>query len=332
MIGQTTTAFALSMAVAVAVIYFIILRFMDLNEKEPFWAMAAALGVGAGLAALTRGLVDTRVLELENFGGSLTREVAKFLALIAVLALLTSSRRVRGWSEFHGLMDGVVYGTAVGLGFAVGEAFLRELAVAGTPSASLAVSRFDILWATALSGLAEGLFGAVVGAGFGLASLTRLYAARLVWIVGGLIGAVLLHWGYLEFVRGGDIASQSLLRSWIALTLPLLFVLTVTVVALRRERRAIEEELADESTGVVTKEDLRALRSFFGRRLMHAKRFLGGDFDGWYALRTLHNRQVQLALSKQQGRRLGSRGEDEAESVRRAVLQARREYEEASAS
>ena len=44
-VGGTSGLYALSLAVVVAAIYLALVRFMDLNEKEPLWAVGLLFSV-----------------------------------------------------------------------------------------------------------------------------------------------------------------------------------------------------------------------------------------------------------------------------------------------
>ena len=124
-------AYALSLAVVVAAIYLALVRFMDLNEKEPLWAVGLLFALGAVSAVVLPLLSGSVVLELSTIWGPVAEEAAKFVAFAAGAIALGMVARSRGWSEINGLMDGVVYGTAVGFGYATGEAFVRELSFGG---------------------------------------------------------------------------------------------------------------------------------------------------------------------------------------------------------
>jgi hypothetical protein len=314
MVLMATGTFALSLAVVVGLVYLGIARLMDLNEKEPVWAMSVALALGALAAIALPLLVDSVTLELKNFQASFWEELAKFAALLVAVALFDGLSRLRGWSEINGLMEGVMYGTAVGLGFATGEAFARELAFGGLVDL-VGVSRFDVLWTTLLDGLSDGLFGAIVGAGFGLAVQARHTTLRLAYPVIGLAGAILAQYVFL-LVQGSEGGSSGQLRSWLALLLPVVFVLTVVLFSLAQERRALETNLAPEGrAGVLTDEEIRLVQDPARRRREYTRRLASGDLDGWAALRTLHNRSVQLALVKR-------RAEREPDPQRRAAIDA----------
>jgi protease PrsW len=321
----TDPLFALSVAVLVAAVYVVVLRMVDLNEREPLWALLLALGLGALSAAIAAAVVDPAFRVLDTFGEALTSEAGKLVALVLAIAALEGVSRLRGWSELNGTVDGVIYGAAVGLGWAVGEAFHREMlagatAVAGDPSG------LTLLWTTVVDGLSEGLFGAIVGAGFGVALGARRAAARLLLPLLGFAVAVAVHFGHAELATGDSLAGASG-RSLAALLLPLALVVLLTGFGLVRERRAIADELADEAAdGVVSGDDLERLRSPRARRAYAGARLRTGDFEGWLNARALHNRQVQLALTERRlrgesdpGRRAGI--DAEATQLRASILQ-----------
>lgn len=328
-------AYALSLTVIVAAIYLAVVRFMDLNEKEPLWAVGMIFFFGAVAGLVLPLIVSSTVLELNTFYGPLAEELAMFLALVVGMVALGMVARSRGWSEVSGLMDGIVYGTAVGFGFATGTEFFRELSfsAAVTPGE---VGPLAVLWSTALTGLADGLFGGIMGAGFGAAVGARSAFQRFAYPVVGLAGAILAHIGYVVLSQGNSLGgSEALIRTWIALLLPLIFIAAVIAIALGRENRAIREELRGEAgSGAVTEDELRVLQSSAGRRSQYLSAFMKGDFDRWLTLKELHNRQVQLALAKHRlrgetdpGRRAEIEGE--VERLRASVLEMKREPDSA---
>jgi protease PrsW len=295
--------FAISVAVLVAAIYLVVLRLIDPNEKEPLWALALVLFIGLVSAAIVSASVDEEFRSLSLVGTSLTAEVTKFAAIAIGLVALEGISRVRGWSEFNGIVDGVVYGAAAGLGYAVGLVLVRELSFGGSILDVVDTSSgFDTLWSNAVFGLREGVFGAIIGAGFGAALSGRGGALRLALPVVGLVVAFGVHVGYFAFSDGNSISGDSF-RPLVALLLPVALIAALMLMALARERTAIAEELADEArSGTVTEEDLELLRSPGRRRAEYLRKLASGDLDGWLALRALHNRQVQLALVERRAR------------------------------
>lgn len=309
----TPGLYALSLAVVVAAIYLALVRFMDLNEKEPLWAVGLLFFLGALAAAAVALIVPSTVRELSVVWGAVSDETARFIAFSVGAAVLAIVASHKGWSEIGGLMDGVVYGAAAGFGFATGSAFVRELSVGGALDAA---GPFTTLWTTALLGLSDGLFGAIIGAGFGAAVGARSPLRRAGYPVLGFAGAILAHYAYVVLAEGNSLGgAEGLARTWVALLLPLIFVAAVVVLALAREMKAIREELSEErASGAVTEEEHGLLQSFVARRALYARLLFGGDLNGWLAARTLHNRQVQLALAKR-------RDDGEVERLRAAVLE-----------
>lgn len=291
-----SASYALSVAIVIAIIYMFVIRLVDLNEREPLWAMALMFAVGAVAAGLVEIVFNDPSWELNTFKEAFSSELGKFVALVAGFGILSAVARMRGWSELNGLMDGVIYGVAVGLGFATGAGFLRHLEI-GEAAVFFDVTPFGLIWASALTGLAQGLFGAIQGAGFGAAVDARDDARRIGLPIVGLVAAIIVHMIFRYIAQGASIGSGATLRGWIAAIIPLLLVIAAAILALRRESDAVAAELADEAaSGTVTERELALLRNPAARRREYAKTFFKGDFDGWQALRQLHNRQVQLAL------------------------------------
>lgn len=307
-----------------AIVYLIVIRFMDLNEKESFSGIALVFLIGGIAGVALRSFADTATLELETYAGPVIIEGAKFVALAVGLAILGGIGRSRGWSEMGGVMDGVVYGATAGLGLATGASLVAELTLGDVLTAS-GPGDFATI---ALYGLSEGLFGAAIGAGFG-AAVVGGAARRVTTVIVGYLVAVGLHIGYVVLARGSALASQGYSRTIIALLVPVAFVLLVVLVALGREKRAIRRQLADEAhAGVVSESELKLLDSFLARRGTYMRAFFKGDFSGWMATRALHNRQVQLALAEQRAERetepdRKARIQREIEALRAAILEAK---------
>lgn len=75
MAAQVTAggAYALSLAIIVAIIYLALVRFMDLNEKEPLWAVGMMFLLGAVTATVLPLLIGYSVLELNPVLGPCPR-------------------------------------------------------------------------------------------------------------------------------------------------------------------------------------------------------------------------------------------------------------------
>ena len=124
-----------------AVIYLLFIRAIDLYEREPLryvipvfvWGFAVATTVSLifnTLFQFTLGSV-TSVSTARFFtavvSAPVVEESSKGLALLIIFLIAYLMRRRTGVIEFSGVMDGIVYGSAVGFGFAIAEDFLYGL-------------------------------------------------------------------------------------------------------------------------------------------------------------------------------------------------------------
>lgn len=291
-------AASLAVTAVVALLYLLVVRLLDFNEKEPLWAVLMLFGGGAVAAALLLMLTPGAFLELNPLAGNIAIEIARFSAVGAGIGVLVLVGRSKGYSEINGLLDGVVYGSAGGFGFATGLAFTREILLP-TPELPLNAAGVGGYGEIALVGLSDGLFGALIGIGFAAALDARSHAKRALVGVGGLLAAIAAHLLYDALAKGAPFSDSAMIRKWAALLLPVIVVVVTVVVALRFEKGAIAEELASEAeTGAVSPEELGVLQSWAARQGQYLSRLAKLDLGGWSALHSLHNRQVQLALAK----------------------------------
>jgi hypothetical protein len=238
---------------------------------------------------------------------------------------------VRGWQEFNGTMDGFVYGACAGLGFATANEVRAELLFASMPLAGEPVGLFSGVVTIALRGLADGVLGALIGAGIGAATEARSFVGKLLLPFAGLFVAVVAHAGYVELAHGNALSGmEGLVRSQIALVLPIVALVAIIAYALRRERKAMDTQLpAEQETGAVTPEELATLRSWSAKNRAYWKALGQKDLRRWTGLKALHNRQAQLALLKEKSSRqinpqLRASAEEEVRRVREAIFEQKR--------
>ena len=237
---------------AVSWIYLTLVRFIDVNEREPVWSLGLAFLLGSGAAGLVSLLVDPVTRVLTPWVGAAAEEIAKGLAYGACLLVFAGIARIRGWFELSDLVDGIVYGIAIGLGFSAGKAFLGDMSFG-----AYSVEPFKIGAAIvngALVGLGHGLFGGVTGLGVGLAVEAQGKIRRVVYPVVGVAGAIGLNGLFRILAHGNALdARETVYRAWLAVAIPLVGLIVVGIVGLGRERRTIERQLAPElDSGLVT--------------------------------------------------------------------------------
>lgn len=329
----------LATTLLVIVVYFWVVRVLDMNEKEPLWAMTLLFVLG-GLASLALPvLVPPEVLELRLTPSAVVKELARFGAAGFGIYALTVYGRIRGWQEFNGTMDGVVYGACAGLGFAVAAEVRAEVLFGAVPLPGASTSLFAGFGRIALRGLADGMLGAIVGAGIGAATEARSPVLRAALPVVALGAAVVAHIGYVTLAHGNALGGASgLIRSYIAMGLPVAALALTVLFALSAERAAIRRQLpAEQQAGVITAEELATVQSVLARTRLYWGQLLRGRVTRWSRLRALHNRQVQLALVKDKAARQADPAarlelEQDVDRLRRHVLECRRMVESAGSS
>src|SRR5215211_1379684 len=121
---------ALSVAILVTVLCVAALRLVDRNEKEPIWALVIFLWLGMVAAAAASIVAGVSPGEETGVTISLAAEVAKTGAIGLGFALMGAFARLRRWEDANGPFDGLLYGSAAGMGLAIGDFFLRETLIA----------------------------------------------------------------------------------------------------------------------------------------------------------------------------------------------------------
>jgi protease PrsW len=341
----------------------LLLRYLDLYEREPVSLIVlmfvwGALGAGI-LAPPLNGFVSDRLppdVELV-FGAALSapvmEELVKGLALVVAFYTARWSAGRFGTSDFDGITDGIVYGAAVGLGFAFTENiffFVNVVMQTGSVEAGLEVFLFRVNFGGGQV-LLHAAFTGLFGAGIGLASASRRSAVRYLYPVLGFLAAALLHasWNGLPYLilvaqYGFDTVAQALgpgvgpaltEELFVAgerafLISRVVFYVWVAAIAiaftawLRFERQIIRFELAEEvTTGLLSPEEY-ALLPNFRRRLRWYAQLLGqGKGAHGREVRVVHDELVRLAMLKWRVRR---RGGDPAavEEMRRRIAARRR--------
>lgn len=292
---------------AIAAIYLLIVRLLDVNEREPLWSVALLFALGGAAGTLMRLTVDTTLIDLTVWRAAAIEQLATFLAVVAGFGILEAVGRARGWSEVTDLVDGVVYGVATGLGFACGETLARWLAAVPSTGLEALATPGDIAARAALAGLANGVFGGLIGAGFGVAVDLRSRAAGVLAVAAALGIAIAVSAGHHLLAFGNALGGEAgLARAWAALLLPVAGLAAVALYGLAVERRAIGEHLAAEVTsGGMSQADLDVLRSFIRRQMKYSAALAQLRFAHVWRLTALHNHMVMLALTRRRESREG---------------------------
>ncbi len=282
-----------------------LIRRVDHNEREPWRLVLIAAGWGAVVATtvalifeglwgftIDRGLIPGPGQQVATaFNAALFEEVPKGL-VIAFLFLLMRD-------EFDTVVDGIVYGAAVGLGFNYMETIVY-MSVGGLPQFFLRQ------WLGLFVGHAT--YTALIGAGFGIARQVRGRLRRTLAILSGFLVAIAAHFAWdawlWYFPHPSDPALMVLVipLQYLAITGPFTALLGLLIVlGLRAEGRALARQFAVEATvagGAVTPAEVPILASP-GRRIESRFRALRrGGIRAYLWERRLQRAQIDLAMER----------------------------------
>lgn len=268
-------------AVAPAALYSWLVLRLDRYEQEPARVIVACFAWGAVgavifsvFAELIAGTIIIATIGQEagtlvnlGIGAPVIEETFKGLALLALLHYFRE--------EFDNLLDGLVYGALVGLGFAMTENILY-FGAAYLEAGPYGLGQLFIVRAV-INGFGHALYTGTTGAAVGWArSRYRQGIGRVVVPVLGWSLAVFQHflWNTGAVVIAGLQGEDATLWSVVLVEAPLfvlpalILLVTIAVVASRRELEIIRWALGPEvARGVLTPEEFATLSSSQLRRL-----------------------------------------------------------------
>jgi protease PrsW len=300
------------------VIYLLFIRAIDLYEREPLryvvpvfvWGFAVATTVSLVFNTLFQltlsSVTSVRVADFFTavVAAPVVEESSKGLALLLIFFVAYFARRRSGLIEFAGVMDGIVYGSAVGFGFALAEDILYGVQFGAE---TFVVRRL-------FGGFAHAAFTSLTGIGIGLIPFVHHRVLKAIPPLLGLVGAILLHATFnFTATLFGPVAYMFLL-------LVVLGYLLTIVVWLAFERRTIRNELRDEVGRTITPEEYTILPAYFHRTGYYLRLVFSGDLHTWSQARKIHAAAVDLAFAKRLARRSSSRvGEERVRALRQKI-------------
>ncbi len=282
-------------------IYLVFIRSIDLYEREPLryvvpvfiWGFSVAVVLSLVFNALfaftISSVAGAQAADLLTVvvGAPVIEESSKGAALLIVFGVSYALARRRGAIEFSGVMDGIVYGSAVGFGFSIAEDVFYY---AQFGSETFVARRI-------FGGFAHAAFTSVIGIGIGLVPWVRNVFLKVALPILGLVGAMLLHAAF-NFT-----ATLFGVAAYVLLFFVLLAYIVVIIVWLSVERRAIREELREEvASGLISADEHAVLPTYFRRKMRYLGLIFSGRFSVWLTERKAHNAAVDLALAKRASR------------------------------
>jgi RsiW-degrading membrane proteinase PrsW (M82 family) len=232
---------------------------VDRYEPEPPWLLLTAFlwgaSVAVGFAGIANG-IGFEIVEAEQgektaelYGGSVIAPIVEESIKGAFLLLIFFVRR----NAITGILDGIVYATMVGAGFAIIEdiSYYAASAEEGDPAATFVMFAFRGV----LLGLSHPVFTALTGIGLGILAARRDRPVFWLAPVVGLLAAIGLHAFNNSGVAGW-------LLGTVGVATAIILVLVVAALVARREAAIVREQLSPE---VVSPDEVRRLYSLRGR-------------------------------------------------------------------
>jgi RsiW-degrading membrane proteinase PrsW (M82 family) len=305
--------FVVGLALVPTLFYILLLWWLDRYEKEPVSLLALAFIWGAVpsiIFALVFEILADYPLHMLSTGGDSGTGLADFVSVavvgpfieegfkaVIVLTLFLAFRR-----EFDDVLDGIIYGAIVGLGFAFVENIFYGLSALET--GGLADVVVLAMLRSVLFGLNHALFTSVTGAGFGYARYVK-GGGKFALPVLGFLGAWLLHGTHNALNSLGDlIGDGGCLGLLFSIGVDWTFVLGIVIVAgfaIRKERGWITQQLQEEvQVGRISPAEYYMLTSSLRRVGARWRALSSAGLAGYHWLGKLQGLATELAFRKQQ--------------------------------
>jgi RsiW-degrading membrane proteinase PrsW (M82 family) len=272
------------------------LYWADRYEKEPkrllasafLWGAIPAMVVAIGVRIFFRlppDMLGPAAIEAVQAGlvAPLVEEALKG-AVVLYIALRYSL-------EFDDVLDGIVYGAMAGFGFAMAGntlSYLGGFLLRGFSGLSSTIIVQGVLY-----GLNHAMYTAIFGAGLGFGRLARQRWVRWAAPLAAFILSVIVHACHnLAIENAIGLSPITIALTWAGI----LVIVAVMVLAVRRQKRYMVEELLDE----IPQELYITMTSSGGRRKAHWAALRHTGLKGWRDARDLSQLCAEVAIKKMQ--------------------------------
>jgi protease PrsW len=317
----TVIIIASILALVPTLVYALMVWWLDRHEKEPWPLLVVAFMWGAMPAVILALILEIAVgFPLESIlvtdqarevtTASLVAPIVEECVKAVILVVLFLAYR----REFDNVLDGVVYGAMVGLGFACVEnvLYLVSTAYEDVPDGgSPLIGNMFSLWVfrAGLFGLNHSMFTAFTGAALGLARSLKLRWQRGAVPALGLGAAMIFHGihNYFASVLGtlgpDEQTADRVLGTCLTIIISdyggILFIVVVALVSGVHESRIIRETLAEEvSLGRFTPDEYDTLTSGLRRWTLRWSVLFSSGPKRWRQLGRFFDLATELAFRK----------------------------------
>jgi RsiW-degrading membrane proteinase PrsW (M82 family) len=316
------------------------LRAIDRNEKEPWRLVLVAAAWGAVVATslviwaeslwqtiAIRTLVPGPGLDVSTaFSAGILEELAKGSAVVLLFLVMRN--------EFDDVVDGIIYGAAVGLGFNFMESvsYMTNLYAIFAPEGVGSYAAGFQWYARQVLGLFFGhaTYTAFVGAGVGIARQLPDLRKKIIAIAAGFLVAIAAHFAWDAWLTLFPIEKSAVgiieihLRTLIMTGPFTAAVLALLFLGLHIESRALAEQFRKEAAtgiGSITPEEVSILMNPWQRFRHRLRALRRGGLRAYFALARLQTAQIDLAMERwHRERQEVETPLDAEEELRRRVL------------
>jgi RsiW-degrading membrane proteinase PrsW (M82 family) len=295
----------------------LVIRRLDRNEKEPWRLVLVAAAWGAIVATslviwaeslwqaiAIRTLIPGPGMDVSTaFSAGLLEELAKGAAVLLLYLVMRH--------EFDDVVDGIVYGAAVGLGFNFMEtvSYMTNMYAIFQPEGIGGVIAGFQWYARQVLGLFFGhaTYTAFIGAGIGIARQLSNRRHKVIAIVGGFLVAIAAHFSWdawltlfpIEKTAAGlvEIHLRTLIMTgpFTAALLALLFL------GLMIESQALVEQMQKEAaagTGAILPDEIQILAQPWRRTRVRVRALQKEGIRGYLRAARLQSAQLDLAMER----------------------------------
>ncbi|HEV2801632.1 MAG TPA: PrsW family intramembrane metalloprotease [Pyrinomonadaceae bacterium] len=284
-----------------APVYIALALWIDRYESEPTWTLVTAFIWGAVVAVFIAAFVNT--IGSLIVASLISDQAGSFYGAVISAPIVEESMKAAVlfglyfWKndEFDGVIDGIVYASMVGLGFAMTEniQYYGSAALEGGVGGGLVL----FILRGMMAPFSHPLFTSMTGIGLGLASQSKSGLVKFFAPVCGLFLAMILHalWNL-----SASINAALYFIVYFLIMVPMFVAVLVSIYfALRREGRIVREQLRyDLEHGRLTQDELELLASVRGRMGASFRALSRGGYRSWRTRREFNRVASELAFHR----------------------------------